>query len=292
MSKRKRQVLTIFEKKAIIQHYESGLSHQEISNLYHCGRSTVTKIINKRESIRNIQPYYNSRKKIVASPFSELETKVLDWCVDEKMKRELELKLEREKELETELKTELERGLFIKQEITRYDIMEKSKLIANDLKVENFKGNRVWFNQFIKRFQLKFQLKLLNQKETNGKKEGVDKLGDNKFIRKEKKKIKVLEAMGEIAMTNEMIVPNDNNMDDLSICSNDGLSNPSSNVFNTSLISIDTLGPSTNNPINLSNYSTNFFNTSYTLTNTSLNHTLINTNTYNDFFDLTPSFYF
>ncbi|KAI9292215.1 hypothetical protein K502DRAFT_367794, partial [Neoconidiobolus thromboides FSU 785] len=133
----KRRVLDIKTKKNIIEKSELGLSHQKIADMYNIGRSTVTKIIQRKQYILSstIAEYRSSRKRIRKTEHDLLEKKLLELCFDFNDGRSL-----------------------IKPGVDAEKIIAKANELAVEFGYWNFVGDLTWAGRFRRKYNLNFKI--------------------------------------------------------------------------------------------------------------------------------------
>ncbi|KAI9292743.1 hypothetical protein K502DRAFT_343694 [Neoconidiobolus thromboides FSU 785] len=133
---RNRKVVNLNVKRAIIQLGEEGLSHKAIAERFEIGRSTVTKILLRKEIILKSDSNENSiiecnKPRIL----NELESLLFQWCTGE-----------------GEIKSD--GAIYINKNVTRKSILNKAKDIANDMNLSNFPASLSWFKGFVGRYNI------------------------------------------------------------------------------------------------------------------------------------------
>ncbi|KAI9292747.1 hypothetical protein K502DRAFT_68380 [Neoconidiobolus thromboides FSU 785] len=138
MSYRKpRKVLNIHTKKKIIELADTGLSHLSISKIFEVGRSTVTKILLRKNVIlRNEILDCDPRKCLKDSTLNDLEGKLYKWCT-------------------VGIQIDSTGTTFIKEGITTDDILTKANELMNGLKLTNFAPDTKWITRFCRKYKLK-----------------------------------------------------------------------------------------------------------------------------------------
>ncbi|KAI9292217.1 hypothetical protein K502DRAFT_94502 [Neoconidiobolus thromboides FSU 785] len=124
-NKKKRRILDIATKKNILEASKLGYSHQKIADMFEVGRSTVTKLLLRKDIVS--KEVEQSPKDSEMSNTEIFEAKLLKWC-----------------------KSEVKKG----SRIVNIDLINKASLIAKNMKFYDVEINSTWVTDFCGKFQL------------------------------------------------------------------------------------------------------------------------------------------
>ncbi|OMJ72011.1 hypothetical protein SteCoe_29655 [Stentor coeruleus] len=141
---RKRRDVTIKKKLEIINYYEKNqsVSHADIANIFKLNRSTISKILSKKESF--LEKKYNTRElniiRIRSGKYSDIELAIFSW-----------LSLNETKEYKIPYKTIKDKAIEFRDKLLS-DINKNEDIE----RLKDFKASICW----AKKFKLRYQSKL------------------------------------------------------------------------------------------------------------------------------------
>ncbi|KAI9294670.1 hypothetical protein K502DRAFT_330529 [Neoconidiobolus thromboides FSU 785] len=116
------------------------MSHQSIAKIYGIGRSTVTKILLRKDDIikESKGVTEDERKRIRVNHSVDIERKVFEW-------------------FGTSLKRNNDGNLLLPLQYNKQAIINKANEIAVELSKADFIADKKWLKRFCRRFKLKFE---------------------------------------------------------------------------------------------------------------------------------------
>ncbi|KAI9293103.1 hypothetical protein K502DRAFT_367024 [Neoconidiobolus thromboides FSU 785] len=138
----KRFALSISQKLEVIKLHEDGMLHKDIAKHFNVGRSTVTKILLKKDEITQLSKgiQIDLREKVRKHKFANIEQKVMEWCSYDLIKSH-------------------KGDLLFPLNYNSDKIKEKAKEIAAGIGENNFIADNKWLARFRRRFKLNFVIK-------------------------------------------------------------------------------------------------------------------------------------
>ncbi|KAI9292746.1 hypothetical protein K502DRAFT_332103 [Neoconidiobolus thromboides FSU 785] len=137
-SRKKRKVLNIHIKKEIVRLAEEGATHKDLAEMYDIGRSTVTKIILRKDEILNYEILENDPRKCFRKNKDEkLESILYTWCTEGQ-------------------NIDFNNFSFVRENIEITDIASKAISLANELNI-NLDHDLNWAKKFLRKFKLKLK---------------------------------------------------------------------------------------------------------------------------------------
>ncbi|KAI9292745.1 hypothetical protein K502DRAFT_68370 [Neoconidiobolus thromboides FSU 785] len=136
-ARKHRNVLNIHTKKTIVKLAESGLTHKSLAEKFNVARSTITKIILRKDEILNHEILkYDPRKCFKKNQDEKLENLLYLWCTEGQ-------------------NIELSSVNLIKSNITSKCVVNKANEIAGSLKLGSSDIDSKWIKRFLRKFKLR-----------------------------------------------------------------------------------------------------------------------------------------